>query len=85
MKLQLAAMRLQGVTALHYVLRAVCDSVRRELWGIIQSPECIRDYVATITTRKVDDEHKTKKRTKKMITLKLKDGYDKGVAKLERQ
>ncbi|KAF4647683.1 hypothetical protein FOZ61_003845, partial [Perkinsus olseni] len=40
MKLQLAAMRLSGLTALHYVLRSVCDSVRRELWGIIQSPEC---------------------------------------------
>ncbi|EER01357.1 hypothetical protein Pmar_PMAR004231 [Perkinsus marinus ATCC 50983] len=48
MKLQLAAMRLQGVTALHYVLRAVCDSVRRELWGIIQSPECISTSIEVV-------------------------------------
>ncbi|KAF4659968.1 hypothetical protein FOL47_007364 [Perkinsus chesapeaki] len=44
-------MRLSGVTADHYVLRGLSESVRRELCGIVDSPKC-----STLSQAMVVDE-----------------------------
>ncbi|KAF4722853.1 hypothetical protein FOZ62_013660, partial [Perkinsus olseni] len=40
MKSQISAMRLSGLTALHYLLRGTTESIRRELYDVVSSTEC---------------------------------------------